>query len=47
MENKKEYYQVIDKWAGKEILFFDPLELRVTGNNRLYEKGMELLSQED
>ncbi len=37
---------VIEKWSEKEILFFDPLEVRVTGNNRLYEKGMELLIEQ-
>ena len=34
---------VIEKWSEKEILFFDPLEAKVEGNNRLYEKGMEIL----
>ncbi len=37
---KKEF---LSKWAEKEILFYDPLELKVTGNSRIYEKGMELL----
>ncbi len=37
--------EVIEKFSEKEILFFDPLTLRVTGTNRLYEKGMELLSR--
>ena len=41
--NDYEEREVIEKLAEKEILFFDPLTLRVTGNNRLYEKGMELL----
>ena len=27
--------------AEKEILFFDPLKRKVTGNNRLYEKAFE------
>jgi AAA+ ATPase superfamily predicted ATPase len=40
---RKEYLPVIEKWAEKEILFFDPLDLRVTGNSRIYEKGMEML----
>jgi len=40
---RKEYLPVIEKWAEKEILFFDPLDLRVTGNSRIYEKGMEIL----
>jgi AAA+ ATPase superfamily predicted ATPase len=35
--------KLLQKWAEKEILFYDPLELKVTGNNRIYEKGMELL----
>ena len=39
----KLYISVIDEWAEKEILFYDPLELRVTGNSRIYEKGMEFL----
>ena len=40
---KKEEKKLLQKWAEKEILFYDPLELKVTGNNRIYEKGMELL----
>jgi hypothetical protein len=40
-----EYMKVIDKWTEKEILFYDPLELKVMGNSRIYEKGMELLLQ--
>ena len=39
-EKKRKFLQ---KWAEKEILFYDPLELRITGNSRIYEKGMELL----
>ena len=35
--------RLLQKWAEKEILFYDPLELRVTGNSRIYEKGMEIL----
>jgi AAA+ ATPase superfamily predicted ATPase len=38
-----DYVGVIDRWSEKEILFYDPLELRVIGNSRIYEKGMELL----
>jgi AAA+ ATPase superfamily predicted ATPase len=38
-----DYVDVIDRWAEKEILFYDPLELKVMGNSRIYEKGMELL----
>ena len=41
--DRKEYLPIIEKWAEKEILFYDPLELKVTGNSRIYEKGMELL----
>ena len=40
---RKDFLPVIEKWAEKEILFYDPLELKVTGNSRIYEKGMELL----
>jgi hypothetical protein len=40
-----EYMKVIDRWAEKEILFYDPLELKVIGNSRIYEKGMELFLQ--
>ena len=40
---RREYLSVIEAWAEKEILFYEPLELRVTGNSRIYEKGMELL----
>ena len=38
-----DYVGIIDRWSEKEILFYDPLELRVMGNSRIYEKGMELL----
>ena len=41
---KNKYLEVIDKWAEKEIFFLDPLTLKVTGNSRIYEKGMELLT---
>jgi hypothetical protein len=41
-ENREEI-KIVDKWAEKEILFFDPLTREVRGNNRLYEKGMEVL----
>ena len=39
-EDKRKFLQ---KWAEKEILFYDPLELKVTGNSRIYEKGLEIL----
>jgi AAA+ ATPase superfamily predicted ATPase len=39
----REEKELLQKWAEKEILFYDPLELKVTGNSRIYEKGMELL----
>jgi len=45
--DRKEYLPIIEKWAEKEILFYDPLELKVTGNSRIYEKGMELLLKRD
>ncbi len=35
--------KVIEAWSEKEVFFFDPMEIRVRGNNRLYEKGMEIL----
>ena len=41
-----DYVGIIDRWAEKEVLFYDPLELKVYGNNRLYEKGMEVLLDE-
>jgi hypothetical protein len=41
--NMEEYMGVIDKWAEREILFYDPLTLKVVGNDRTYEKGMEIL----
>ena len=44
--NMEEYMGVIDKWAGREILFYDPLALKVVGNDRTYEKGMEILLNE-
>ena len=40
---KEDKRELLRKWAEKEILFYDPLELRVTGNSRIYEKGMEIL----
>ncbi len=40
---KEKERRILQKWAEKEILFYDPLELRVTGNSRIYEKAMELL----
>jgi AAA+ ATPase superfamily predicted ATPase len=40
---RKEYLSIIEKWAEKEILFYAPLTLKVTGNSRIYEKGMEIL----
>jgi len=43
-EHKAEYVKVIDKWAEKEIFFFDPVTLKVNGNSRIYEKGMQLLA---
>ncbi len=42
-KKKRHYLPVIEKWAEKEILFYDPLELKVAGNSRIYEKGMELV----
>ena len=41
--NGEQFLPVVEKWAEKEILFYDPLELKVTGNSRIYEKGFELL----
>jgi len=40
---EKELKDFLQKWAEKEILFYDPLELKVTGNSRIYEKGLEIL----
>ena len=40
---KKDKRKFLQKWAEKEILFYDPLELKVTGNSRVYEKGLEIL----
>ncbi len=39
----KKEKELLQKWAEKEILFYDPLELKVTGNSKIYEKGLELL----
>ena len=39
----KQEKSLLQKWAEREILFYDPLELKVTGNSRIYEKGLELL----
>jgi len=38
-----ETIKAIDFMAEREIFFYDPLERRVTGNNRLYEKAFEKL----
>ena len=35
--------EVISFFSEREILFFDPKSLKVTGNSRVYEKGMERL----
>ncbi|WP_022670081.1 ATP-binding protein [Hippea alviniae] len=35
--------KIINFYAEKEILFYDPLTLEVKGNSRIYEKGMEKL----
>ena len=43
LKDKGKFIKVIDKWAEKEILFFDPMSLQVTGNSRIYGKGMEIL----
>ncbi|MCL0077821.1 ATP-binding protein [Peptococcaceae bacterium] len=43
-KQKDEYMSVIEKFSQIEILFFDPLTLKVTGNNRLYEKSFEKLT---
>ncbi len=43
MKDRNEFIKVVDKWAEKEILFFDPLERRVVGSSRIYEKGLERL----
>jgi hypothetical protein len=37
------FIDVIAKFAEIEILFFDPLDVKITGNSRIYEKGMEIL----
>ena len=46
-EDRYEYLPVIEKWAEREIFFYDPLELKITGNSRIYEKGMELLLEKE
>ncbi|MDQ7032614.1 MAG: ATP-binding protein [Desulfonauticus sp.] len=40
-DETREKMKVIDFMAEKEIFFYDPLMRKVTGNNRLYEKGFE------
>jgi len=37
------YLEVIDIFCEQEILFFDPLENKVSANNRLYQKAFEFL----
>ncbi len=43
LPEKNKFIKVVDKWAEKEIFFFDPETLKITGNSRIYEKGMEKL----
>ncbi|MDQ7033035.1 MAG: ATP-binding protein, partial [Desulfonauticus sp.] len=43
LEEKRGINKAIDFFSEKEILFYDPLELKVTGNSRVYEKGLELV----
>ncbi len=38
-----EIKDTIRKYCESEILFFDPMSLEITGNSRIYEKGMEIL----
>jgi len=40
---KEEKRKFLQSWAEKEILFYDPLELRVTANSQIYTKGLEML----
>ncbi|MDQ7033132.1 MAG: hypothetical protein Q9M37_10540, partial [Desulfonauticus sp.] len=42
-EESRGVNKAIEYFSEKEILFYDPLQLRVTGNSRVYEKGMEML----
>ena len=39
----REQKEFLAKWAEREILFYDPLELKVTANSKIYAKGLELL----
>ena len=39
--NIKKEKEIVEKWCEKEMLFFEPRTREVTGNNRLYEKGLE------
>ncbi len=45
--NNRAQKEFLQKWAEKEILFYDLLELKVTGNSRVYEKGLEILLREN
>ncbi|MDQ7032609.1 MAG: ATP-binding protein [Desulfonauticus sp.] len=40
-DEDKKINKAIEYFSEREILFYDPLELRVTGNSRVYEKAME------
>ena len=42
-DEEKEYLEVIDFMTEREIFFYDPLEQKVTGNNRVYERAFEKL----
>ncbi|MDQ7032888.1 MAG: ATP-binding protein, partial [Desulfonauticus sp.] len=42
-EDNEVLVKVIDFMAEKEVFFYDPLTRKVTGNNKLYEKGFELV----
>ena len=43
----KNIFDVVTYFAEKEILFFDPLSNKVTGNNRTYEKAFEKMIEEN
>ena len=46
-EQKDDSYRtIIKKFAEVEILFFDPLDVKIRGNSRIYEKGMEILLEQ-
>ncbi|MDQ7032700.1 MAG: ATP-binding protein, partial [Desulfonauticus sp.] len=42
-DESRDYLEVIDFVSEREIFFYEPIDQKVVGNNRLYEKAFEKL----